>query len=236
MTQVSLNKFIASSGLCSRRQADRLIKEGKVKINGILAKPIDKVTSSDKVIVEGKEIKPELKKIYLAFNKPVGVICTTDKNSRDNIMSFIKIPERIFPIGRLDVNSSGLILLTNDGDFANNVLKSKTVEKEYEVEIDREVTQDFLRNLEIGMKIDGYPTLPAKTKKLTNRTFSMIIREGRKRQIRRMCDRLKANVVKLQRIRVGVVTLDNLKEKEYRTIPEEQIKKMEGLWEKNFGG
>lgn len=236
MTPISLNKFIASSGLCSRRQADRLIKDGKVKINGNLAKPIDKVTSSDKVTVNGKEVKPELKKIYLAFNKPVGVICTTDKNARDNILEFIKIPERIFPIGRLDVNSSGLILLTNDGDFANQVLKSKTVEKEYIVEIDKDVTSDFLKRLEIGMKIDGYPTLPAKTKKLTNKTFAMTIREGRKRQIRRMCDRLRANVVRLQRIRVGVITLDNLKEKEYKPISEEKINEMGALWKKNFGG
>jgi len=220
---INVNKFIASSGLCSRRAADVLVKEGKVKINDKIAKLTDKVSDGDIVKVDGKIIKPFDKKIYLAFNKPVGVICTTDKNSKDNIMSFIKIPERVFPIGRLDVKSSGLILLTNDGDFTNHILKSKTIEKEYRVEIDKDVTSDFLKKLEVGMKIDGYPTLPAKTKKITNKTFLMIIREGRKRQIRRMCDRLHTNVIKLQRIRIGNITLGNLKEKEYKFIKKEDL-------------
>jgi len=222
---MNINKFIASSGLCSRRKADILVKAGKVKINDKIAALTDKISKKDIVKVDGKIIKPSTKKIYIAFNKPVGVICTTDKDARDNIMSFIKIPERVFPVGRLDVKSSGLILLTNDGDFAQKILKSKKIEKEYVVEVHKNFDENFLKRMQKPFIIDGYPTLPAKINKLSGKVFSIIIKEGRKRQIRRMCEKLHYEALKLQRVRIGDITLDNLKEKEYKLLSEEQIDK-----------
>lgn len=224
---ISINKYISSSGYCSRRQADSLVRAGKVFLNGKAAKPTDKVTENDIVKINSKTIEPSKHKIYLAFNKPVGVICTTDKEAKNNIMEYIKVAERVFPIGRLDVKSSGLILLTNDGDFAQKVTKSKKVEKEYLVEVNKTINKDFISKIQKPFFIDGFPTLPAKVKKNSNKNFSVIIKEGRKRQIRRMCEKLKYEVKVLKRIRIGNVSLANLKEKEYRLLTKEEINNLE---------
>ena len=215
---MNINKFIAQTGLTSRRGADELVKAGKVKINAKVAKLTDKVSENDRVFVDGRQIKIETQKIYLAFNKPVGVITTTDANSPNNIIDFIKYPKRIFPVGRLDVNTSGLILLTNDGDFAQKIIKGKKIEKEYEVEVDKTIDNTFLKGLEYGIKLDGYPTLSAKTQKIGDRSFTITIVEGRNRQIRRMCEHFGYNVTKLKRIRIGNLKLEDLQEGKYREL------------------
>lgn len=226
----NLNKFIADAGLASRREADRLIKAGLVKINDKVAIPIDKVGPDDHVFLKGKEVSQDNpEKIYLAFNKPYGVISTTDKNSNNNIMSYIKIPQRVFPVGRLDVKSEGLILLTNDGDLAQQILKGKKVEKEYEVTVDKIIDDGFLANLEKGVKLDNFFTLPAKVEKINDRVFRIIIVEGKKRQIRRMCDKFHYNVIKLVRIRIGKIMLDEIKPGKFIEISPDKIIDQLGL-------
>lgn len=221
---ININKFISTSGLCSRRQADRLIKERRVYINGKMATPIDKVKDIDEVTVDKKVVphaKP--KNIYLAFNKPLGVICTTDKNSKDNIMSYIKVAERVFPVGRLDVKSEGLILLTNDGELTQRILKEKTVEKEYEVFVDKSIDENFLNKLRNGIVLEGRKTLPAKVTELSERSFRITIVEGRKRQIRRMCENFHFNVTKLTRMRIGKIELNEIPVGQYIEIAPEKI-------------
>lgn len=220
---MNINKFIAQAGLTSRRGADELIKAGKVKINQNIAKPIDKVGDADRVFVDGKIIEPETQKTYLAFNKPIGVITTTDKSSPNNIIDYIKYPKRVFPVGRLDVNTSGLILLTNDGDWAQRIMKGKKIEKEYMVEVDKSIDNNFLKGLERGVKLDGYPTLPAQAQKLGDRSFTITIVEGRNRQIKRMCEHFGYNVRELRRIRIGKLELDDLKEGKYKELTKNEI-------------
>lgn len=221
---ININKFISSSGYCSRRQADRLIKEGAVFINGRNAVAIDKINDIDIVKVNKRVIshaKP--KNIYLAFNKPLGVISTTDINSKNNIMDYIQIPDRVFPVGRLDVKSEGLIILTNDGELAQKILKEKTVEKEYEVSVDKKIDEKFLEQLRRGVMMEGRKTLPAQAKLINDRQFSITIIEGRKRQIRRMCEMFHKNVTKLIRVRIGQIKLKDIPSEKYVVIPQEKI-------------
>ncbi len=224
---MNINKYIAQAGIASRRGADLLIKAGQVKINDKIAIPIHKVGPTDQVFVDGKLIKPVTKLVYLAFHKPVGVICTTDPNSPNNIIDHIKYPTRIFPIGRLDVNSQGLILLTNDGELAQEVMKAKTIEKEYLVWVDKNLDEAVIAGLSNGtVVIDGFPVLPAKVQKLSDRSFKITIIEGRNRQIRRMCEAFRMNVTKLQRVRIGQITLGNIKESKYIEIEPKDIRKL----------
>lgn len=226
-SQISLNKFISTSGYCSRREADRLIRAEKVLVNNKIALPTDKVTAKDIVTIDGKVISHETNKIYLAFNKPIGVICTTDQNSLNNIMSYIDLTQRVYPVGRLDVNSEGLILLTNDGELANVIMKGKYVEKEYLVKVDKSISDQFLKSMASGkIKIDGYPVLPAKAERIDDRSFSITITEGRKRQIRRMCDYLKYNVTELKRIRIGNVELKDIPIGKYVVLDSKKINKL----------
>ncbi len=228
---ININKFISYSGLTSRRQADVLVKTGKVKINGKLAKLIDKVNKEDNVIVEGKLIShSEPRKIYLAFNKPVGVISTTDFNSPNNIIEAVKYPARLFPIGRLDVNTSGLILLTNDGSIVNKILKgAQKVEKEYEVEVTKTIKKTFLPKLERGVYIEGFLTLPAKTRKISEKVFRIIIVEGKKRQVKRMCEAFEYEVAKLKRIRIAKLTLEGIAEGKYKELSRDKIRDLFGF-------
>lgn len=225
MYTTRINKFLTSANFCSRRAADRLIEAKKIRINDRLAVLGDKVGEGDHVFVDGKEIKSsETEKIYLAFNKPIGVICTTDKNSPNNIIDYIKYPERIYPIGRLDVSSSGLILLTNDGEFVNKILKAEEkIEKEYIVDIDKTINADFLKKMQKSFYIDGQKTIPATISQIADRRFSIVITQGKKRQVRRMCEKLGVNVVKLHRIRIGKLSIDNLKIGEYKKISKNDI-------------
>lgn len=206
-----LNKFLVDHGIASRRGADRLIEEGVVQVNGKTAEIGQKVTEQDQVTVHGKAVTKKGKRVYLAYNKPVGIICSSDPNAKDNIIDAINYPERIFHIGRLDVASSGLILLTNDGDIVNKILRSEGKhEKEYVVEVSKPVTHEFLKRLAEGVMLDDRKTLPAKVERLSPTSFSIIIVEGRNRQIRRMCEELRYEVVALKRIRIMHIHLDKL--------------------------
>lgn len=224
--RVRINKYLTEANFCSRRQADRLIEEGRVRINSQKAKLGDQVELSDKVFADDKLIKIVKKKVYLAYNKPVGVITTTDKGAKDNIISRIEYSARVYPIGRLDVNTSGLILLTNDGEIVNKILKGKNkVEKEYEVTVNKKISKEFLAGLEKGVVLDGHKTLPARSKKISDRKFRIVIVEGKNRQVRRMVSKLGMEAVKLKRIRIGGLTLDNLNisEGDYVKLTEEQV-------------
>jgi len=225
MESIRINKFLADAGVCSRRQADVLIKQNRVKVNGAIADLGDRVGADDEVTVNSKSVVlKNKKKVYLVFHKPVGVICTADKNSPDNIVDFINYSERIYPIGRLDVASSGLILLTNDGSVVNKILKAENkVEKEYIVEVDKQVTKELVEGLKKGVFIEGRRTLPVKIDKIYLKKFSMIITEGKKRQIRRMCEKFGYNVVSLQRVRIGDLLLGKLRVGKYEDISREEL-------------
>lgn len=219
-----INKYIAESGLCSRRAAENYIRDGGVTINGKVAKLGAKVKTGDIVKVNGKLIRPSANKIYIAFNKPIGVITTTNQDYANNVMEYINIKERVFPIGRLDVESSGLLLLTNDGDLSNSISKGEgKYEKEYIVTVDKTVNGQFLKKLSEGIILDGYRTLPAKATQLGSKSFSLVILEGKNRQIRRMCEYFKYNVVKLERIRIGKIKLQGLKSGSWRYLTEKEI-------------
>lgn len=219
-----INKFLASSGMCSRRQADELIKNGKVTINGKPAELGDQVEGSEDIRINGKPAKPIEHKVYIAFHKPYGVICTTDPNADNNIIDYIKFPTRIFPIGRLDVESSGLILLTNDGDIVNTISKAQNgFEKEYFVTVDKQITPEALRKLSEGVVILGKKTLPAKVEKISPTQFSIIIVQGMNRQIRRMCEAVGYNVKVLKRVRVKNITLEELPRGKWRHLTQQEV-------------
>jgi 23S rRNA pseudouridine2604 synthase len=224
---IRINKYLTQANHCSRREADRLIEAGKVRIGTRKAKLGDQVGPSDMVYVDRNRIElDQVEKLYLMFNKPVGVICTTDPKARDNIINAVNSPERVYPIGRLDVNTSGLILLTNDGDLVNKILKAENrVEKEYIVEVDRKITPKFIDDMHRGVNIGGKrKTLPAVVKKINDRNLSIMIMEGRKRQVRRMCEALGYEVTGLIRVRIGKLELGKLVSGQSRRIAEKKIK------------
>ncbi len=227
-----INKFLASSGLCSRRQADELIKNGRVTINGKTAVLGDKVEGTENVEVNGLTVTANEEKIYIAFHKPYGVICTTDPNATNNIIDYIKFPTRIFPIGRLDVESSGLILLTNDGEIVNQISKAQNgFEKEYMVTVDKEVTPQVLQKLNEGVVIPldrgmSRKTLPAKTEKISPNQFSITIIQGMNRQIRRMCEAVGFTVKILKRVRIKNINLEGLNRGKWRHLTDEEVKEL----------
>ncbi len=214
-----LNKAISETGYCSRRAADRLIEEGKVKINGIPAGLGEKVTSSDVISVEGKVITKEVANIYLAFNKPVGITCTTDTSIKGNIITFLNHPERIFPIGRLDKPSEGLIFMTNDGDIVNKILRAKNNhEKEYVVRVNKRITSSFIQMMGSGIPILDTVTDKCKVDRVDDFTFNIVLTQGLNRQIRRMCQYLGYEVRSLKRVRIMNISLDKLKVGKYRSF------------------
>ena len=205
----SINKFISSTGICSRRVADEWIENGRVSINGNVATKGNRVFESDKVSIDGKPLKERPEFIYIALNKPPGVTSTTDLKDKDNIIEYINHPERIFPIGRLDKPSEGLILLTSDGDIVNKILRSKNNhEKEYIVTVNKPVTKEFLKKMSNGIPVLNAVTQKCKTELISKFVFKIILKEGLNRQIRRMCSYLNYDVVKLQRIRIMNIKLD----------------------------
>lgn len=222
---VSINKYISDSGLCSRREADRMIEEGRVSLNGKDAVKGNKVHPGDKVMVDGSVIKHKQKPpIYIAFNKPVRVVCTTETNVPGNIISFINHPQRIFPIGRLDKLSEGLIFLTNDGNIVNKVLRAgNNHEKEYIVTVDKNINAAFVEKMSKGIPLDGSYTKKCKVEQLGPATFRIILTQGLNRQIRRMCEYLHYNVVKLKRIRVMHIQLQDLKPGAWRYFTQAEI-------------
>ena len=222
-----INKYIASSGLCSRREADKLIEEGRVTVNGIVAESGMQVSDEDTVLVDGKNIIPEDKSIYIAFNKPLGVTCTTDSRDPSNIIDYIGYSERIFPIGRLDKNSTGLILLTNDGSIVNKLLRAENGhEKEYLVTVNRPYDKAFIKSMESGVPVLGQLTLPCKLKPAGDRTFKIILHQGLNRQIRRMCEYLGYKVTKLKRIRFMNINLGDLETGKWRYLTPAEKKEL----------
>ena len=227
-----INKYLSEVGFCSRRVADSLIEEGKVTINGEIPELGAKVEEGDQVEVEGKMIGKITKQnnIYLAFNKPVGVVCTTDRKVEpDNIIDFIKYPKRIFPIGRLDKPSEGLILLTNDGDIVNKILRARNNhEKEYIVSVNRPINKDFIQRMSNGVKILNTITKNCFVEKLGPKKFKIILTQGLNRQIRRMCEILGYRVKKLKRVRIMNIKLD-VPTGKYRELTKEELLELNGL-------
>ncbi|WP_210150640.1 23S rRNA pseudouridine(2604) synthase RluF [Chryseobacterium scophthalmum] len=211
MEKTRINKYLSEVGYCSRRAADKLLEEGRIKINGQIPELGTKVSDEDVVEVDGKPIRESQEKpIYIAFNKPVGIVCTTDtKRERDNIIEYINHPQRIFPIGRLDKPSEGLILLTSDGDIVNKILRSKNNnEKEYLVRVDKPINPKFLEKMRNGVPILDTITKKCEVEKIDDMTFRIVLTQGLNRQIRRMCEFLGYEVIKLKRIRIMNIKLD----------------------------
>jgi 23S rRNA pseudouridine2604 synthase len=206
-----INKYLSEVGYCSRRASDKLIDEGRVRINGAVTEKGSKVLPSDIVSVDGKTIsEPKEDFIYLAFNKPVGIVCTTDTiREKNNIIDFINYPKRIFPIGRLDKPSQGLIFLTNDGDIVNKILRARNNhEKEYEVTVNKPITREFVKKMSEGIPILGTITRRCYVRQNSTHTFTIILTQGLNRQIRRMCEFLDYQVTKLKRVRIMNIKLD----------------------------
>ena len=224
---IRLNKYIASSGLCSRREADTLIESGKVTINGIVAVQGSKVLDGDVVEVNGRNVTPEDDMVYIAFNKPLGITCTTDTRDPSNIIDYIGFDERIFPVGRLDKNSSGLILLTNDGSIVNKLLRAENGhEKEYLVTVNRPYDKNFIKYMESGVPVLGQLTLPCRIKPAGDRSFKIILHQGLNRQIRRMCEYLGYKVTKLKRIRFMNIMLGDLETGKWRYLTSAEKKEL----------
>ena len=225
-----VNKYLAESGICSRREADKLVADGKVKIDGETAVMGSKVLPGQKVTVEGQDIKKKDNLILIAFNKPVGIVSTTDRREKDNIIDFIKYPERIFPIGRLDKDSEGLILLTNDGDIVNKILRAGNHhEKEYIVTVNKDITDEFLKAMAGGVPILDTVTKPCKIEKLDRNVFKVILTQGLNRQIRRMCEALGYRVRSLIRVRIMNVRLNHLKTGTYRNLTPKELEELREL-------
>ncbi|MBS9463040.1 23S rRNA pseudouridine(2604) synthase RluF [Flagellimonas sp. 389] len=211
MKETRINKYLSEVGHCSRRAADKLIDQGRVTINGKIPEMGTKVKPTDEVRVDGELIsEPKEKPVYLAFNKPIGIVCTTDTRvEKDNIIDFINYPKRIFPIGRLDKPSEGLIFMTNDGDIVNKILRARNHhEKEYVVTVNKPITNDFLKRMRNGVPILGMVTRKCEVEQLGPLQFKIILTQGLNRQIRRMCEYLEYRVKKLKRVRIMNVHLD----------------------------
>lgn len=224
MTTKRLNKAISETGFCSRREADRFIEDGKVEVNGKIAELGDRVSIWDIIKIGSEIITKTVKNIYLVYNKPVGVTCTTDTSIKDNIIDYINYPERIFPVGRLDKPSEGLIFMTNDGDIVNKILRSKNNhEKEYRVTVNKKITQSFILQMSKGVKILNTVTKKCKMKKIDDFTFTIILTQGLNRQIRRMCSQLGYEVKTLKRTRIMDILLGDLKTGEYRNFTKKEL-------------
>jgi 23S rRNA pseudouridine2604 synthase len=219
-----LNKYIAETGACSRREADRWIESGRVTVNDMPATLGTQVRAGDRVAVDGRALAAAPARVYLALHKPVGITCTTERDVPGNIVDFVGYPERIFPIGRLDKDSEGLILLTNDGDIVNEILRVENAhEKEYEVTVDRPVTELFLRCMADGVRIMGVMTRPCRVERLGAERFRIVLTQGLNRQIRRMCSALGYQVRRLRRVRVIDVTLAGLAPGAWRVLTPSEV-------------
>ncbi len=220
-----LNKYIADSGYCSRREADRLISEGRVRLDGRPGALGDRVEAGMTVTVDGAPVAGESAKKYILLYKPRGIVCTADPREPMNVVDYLSLPYRVFPVGRLDKDSEGLLLLTSDGDIVNRLLRAAGGhEKEYEVTIDRPVTADFLNRMMAGVPILDTVTLPCRARRTGERSFNIILVQGLNRQIRRMCEALGANVVHLRRIRIMNLRLGRLQPGQWREVTDEELK------------
>lgn len=225
--QIRINKYLSESGYCSRREADRLVEQGRVTINGAKAEMGSKVSEGDTVAVDGTKVGNDKPRVYIAFNKPPGVTCTTDLSDKSNIIDYIHYPERIFHIGRLDKPSEGLIFLTNDGDIVNKILRAgNNHEKEYMVTVDRRITPEFASKMANGVRILGTVTKKCRFVREGDTQFRIILTQGMNRQIRRMCEALDYNVLKLRRVRVMNITLEGLKTGAWRYFTPQEVEKL----------
>jgi len=221
-----INKYLSEIGVCSRRAADKMIDAGRIEINGVVPEMGTKVTEDDEIKVDGKIVQNQnIKKVYIALNKPIGIVCTTDNEVEpDNIVDFVNYPTRIFPIGRLDKPSDGLILLTNDGDIVNKILRARNNhEKEYVVTVDKRITSDFINKMGNGIPILDTVTKKCDVKEMSSYKFRITLTQGLNRQIRRMCEFLDYRVIKLKRIRIMNVKLGDLRTGEWRDLTQEEL-------------
>lgn len=224
---IRLNKFLSDAGVCSRRAADKAIEEGRVLVNGEIPLMGQRISSSDEVLFDGKSVSNANKKpVLIAYNKPVGIVCTAEKKEKNNIVDHIGYPERIYPIGRLDKDSNGLILLTNQGDLVNKIMRAVNAhEKEYIVSVDKEIDKDFIKKMSDGVYLDELEvtTRKCKVKKLSKYEFNIILTQGLNRQIRRMCQMLGYKVKTLKRVRIMNIELGDLKVDTYRDVTPSEI-------------
>ena len=224
-----LNKFVADSGYCSRREADRLIAEGRVQVDGRPGALGDRVLPGMRVTVDGQSLSGRGEKVYIALNKPAGIVCTTDPREPMNVVDYLDYPIRIFPVGRLDKDSEGLLLMTSDGEIINRILRAAGGhEKEYEVEIDRPVTKEFVEKMSAGVPILDTVTLPCRVRRTGEKSFNIILVQGLNRQIRRMYEALGCNVVRLRRIRIMSVRLGAMRPGQWRELSEEELSGLMG--------
>lgn len=232
INQTRINKFLSESGFCSRREADKLLEEGRITVNGIVPEMGTKVSIDDEIRVDGKLVREKREKpVYLAFNKPVGIECTTNQNVRDNIVDYINYPKRIFPIGRLDKASEGLIFMTDDGDIVNKILRARNNhEKEYIVTVNKPIVDRFIQKMSNGVPILDTVTRKCKVEQISKYVFKIILTQGLNRQIRRMCEYLGYEVTALKRIRIINISLD-VHVGRYRELTADEIKQLNKLIE-----
>ena len=233
--KVRINKFLSQAGFCSRREADKFILDERVTINGVVAKMGEKIDPNDDISVDGERIsKKPNKKIYIILNKPKGIVCTTDSGvEKNNIIDYVNHPKRIFPIGRLDKTSEGLIFLTNDGDIVNKILRAKNKhEKEYHVSVDKPLTPEFIQQMNKGVPILNTVTRPCEIKRIKDYEFKIILTQGLNRQIRRMCEYLGYRVKKLIRIRIMNIKLD-IPLGEWRYFNDQEFSDLKGMLSKS---
>ncbi|MBQ8042635.1 MAG: rRNA pseudouridine synthase [Clostridia bacterium] len=229
MEEIRINKFIASSGVCSRRNADVIILKGRVKVNGqVIAELGTKVTAKDIVEVDGNRISSETNKIYIMLNKPRGYVTTSKEQfNRPSVLDLLDVQQRVFAVGRLDMDSEGLLLLTNDGDFANKIIHpTKHIAKTYELILKKEIFSEDIEKLKQGVDIGGYITRPAIVKKVNDKNIIITIYEGKNRQVRKMCEAVGNRVVNLKRIAIGNLKLDDLQVGKYILLDENKIKRI----------
>ena len=227
---ININKFISSTGFCSRRKAEEYINDGRVTINGAVAVLGNRVFDNDIVKLDGKPLQAKPKEIYIALNKPVGLVSSTNPKERKNIIEFVGHPERLFPIGRLDKPSEGLIFLTNNGDIVNKILRAgNNHEKEYIVSVDKPITDAFIDRMRNGIPILGTVTKKCKVEKISEKVFKIVLVQGLNRQIRRMCSYLEYEVIKLKRTRIMNITLGKLKAGEWRDLTSKELDEINRL-------
>lgn len=231
--EMRLNKYLSDVGVCSRREADRWIEAGRVSVDGTVAVMGQKIRTNQLVKIDGKPIKKEEEKVLLAFNKPKGIVCTTSKKDKNNIVDYLNYKTRIYPIGRLDKDSEGLILLTNQGELVDKILRGSNYhEKEYIVTVNKKLTPEFIRAMGQGVPILDVITRPCEIEAIGVRTFRIILTQGLNRQIRRMCEYFDYRVVDLQRVRVMNIRLGRLKTGTYRKVVGTELKELLELLEK----